>query len=669
MSSLASSDTARETEDQGGEDFPTTENIIHTLSASTDTDMESFVTATGEEEEEDVSAEQEGGAPEALASNDTSSRAQEFALAGNAENDLSPSNEYETTINDDREHDTLSSTENEHGTEEYHHGATNEQSATIEIANNNIQQFLAQHERWRTHVAILEKETTAAEGRPNILAAMYNDKQVILHSLKTRERNGQIGKVVLFSSERDRFQVRVDSTLLYLRALNLDILEKVEKEVKKEQMTSDKLVESLFRPGMLFVGTIQIPGLQGPPGRKEYQLCVDSCSTMDEMGQPTGILARHNAYDDEQFVWIQVEKEASDDETFLSIRYADGETQCRGKWNCMRCQFEGTVRQLLPTEDGGSIYHTLDEVTHTFTLCPSTALYPNGIASILDTGEGGMKERKVDGEIKELHLRWEQDLQSDLTKSIAKHRRETYQFSLEVVDQFRQVSRSIDSWREHGHEDSNSEEIQNLMLRLVIFVSWRDMLIAESLAAEKTCAKFRRWAHLLDSTSFASVEERTAILANLQDGKVTRTLAHAESDERKESSRDIFEAWATLSSLFSRSATRPNSEDMTRILIMCTRLDRNFARFDGALRRAQERLTDADIGQWIVPLPSRTDGGTGGETLCTICHVELEEEDIVGDGQVLCLPCSHSFHNDCLRKWLHHHSQCPVCRLELRLSV
>jgi len=48
-------------------------------------------------------------------------------------------------------------------------------------------------------------------------------------------------------------------------------------------------------------------------------------------------------------------------------------------------------------------------------------LYPNEIASILDTGEGGMEGRKVDGEIKELQLRWEQDLQSALTKSIAKH--------------------------------------------------------------------------------------------------------------------------------------------------------------------------------------------------------------------------------------------------------
>jgi E3 ubiquitin-protein ligase RNF115/126 len=30
------------------------------------------------------------------------------------------------------------------------------------------------------------------------------------------------------------------------------------------------------------------------------------------------------------------------------------------------------------------------------------------------------------------------------------------------------------------------------------------------------------------------------------------------------------------------------------------------------------------------------------------------------------LPCSHRFHDECLREWLRHHSQCPVCRLELR---
>jgi len=92
-------------------------------------------------------------------------RPQEFALAGNAESDLSPPNENEI-INDARGHDTRSS-ENDHGTEE-DDGTTNEQTATNEIAN--------------------------------------------------------------------------------------------------------KLVESLFWPGMLFVGTMQLPGFQGLLGCKEYQL-------------------------------------------------------------------------------------------------------------------------------------------------------------------------------------------------------------------------------------------------------------------------------------------------------------------------------------------------------------------------------------------------------------
>jgi len=59
----------------------------------------------------------------------------------------------------------------------------------------------------------------------------------------------------------------------------------------------------------------------------------------------------------------------------LSIHYADGETQCQGKWNAAKGCFEGTVHQLAPAEDNdGTFYHSRDEVTHTFVLSPSTAL-------------------------------------------------------------------------------------------------------------------------------------------------------------------------------------------------------------------------------------------------------------------------------------------------------
>ena len=144
-------------------------------------------------------------------------------------------------------------------------------------------------------------------------------------------------------------------------------------------LSLDNLVNALFRKGMLFKGIISIPGLVGQ--RREYQLVVESSCVMDEMGRSAGILARHKAYDDEQYVFIQVDKSS---DCNLSIRFADGETQCNGTWNMEKGMFEGSVRQLIPTEDGGSIYYAQDKVTHTFTLAPTTAMYPNGIAASLN---------------------------------------------------------------------------------------------------------------------------------------------------------------------------------------------------------------------------------------------------------------------------------------------
>ncbi|EOD19239.1 hypothetical protein EMIHUDRAFT_60581, partial [Emiliania huxleyi CCMP1516] len=51
------------------------------------------------------------------------------------------------------------------------------------------------------------------------------------------------------------------------------------------------------------------------------------------------------------------------------------------------------------------------------------------------------------------------------------------------------------------------------------------------------------------------------------------------------------------------------------------------------------------------------------EDLCAICLEEL----VVGDAAAG-LPCSHSFHETCIRKWLatqrgsHRRMTCPVCK-------
>lgn len=43
-----------------------------------------------------------------------------------------------------------------------------------------------------------------------------------------------------------------------------------------------------------------------------------------------------------------------------------------------------------------------------------------------------------------------------------------------------------------------------------------------------------------------------------------------------------------------------------------------------------------------------------------VCSICLE------DGYMVKLSCDHVFHEDCIKKWLHHKNTCPLCRQEVR---
>jgi len=46
--------------------------------------------------------------------------------------------------------------------------------------------------------------------------------------------------------------------------------------------------------------------------------------------------------------------------------------------------------------------------------------------------------------------------------------------------------------------------------------------------------------------------------------------------------------------------------------------------------------------------------------MCAICHDDFQEKQTISK-----LPCSHSYHKDCVNKWLKMHGLCPVCRSPL----
>ena len=89
-----------------------------------------------------------------------------------------------------------------------------------------------------------------------------------------------------------------------------------------------------------------------------------------------------------------------------------------------------------------------------------------------------------------------------------------------------------------------NEDLQSLVSRLVSEVRCKELIAIDSLAAEKTCTLFRRWASLLDKLTFASAEERETVLTELQEKGMTRVRAHKESDNHKERARQIVELGA-----------------------------------------------------------------------------------------------------------------------------
>mmetsp|Transcript_21594 Transcript_21594/g.65541 ORF Transcript_21594/g.65541 Transcript_21594/m.65541 type:complete len:225 (-) Transcript_21594:370-1044(-) len=85
-------------------------------------------------------------------------------------------------------------------------------------------------------------------------------------------------------------------------------------------------------------------------------------------------------------------------------------------------------------------------------------------------------------------------------------------------------------------------------------------------------------------------------------------------------------------------------------------------RLGEALGEVSKGASNAAIGALPVHKCAdvRTKSGFVIGEQCSICRMEVEDQD-----DLMCLPCGHAEHNDCLGEWLKRNRSCPLCLKEI----
>eukprot|EP00039_Didymoeca_costata_P004154 m.71691 g.71691 ORF g.71691 m.71691 type:complete len:143 (+) comp12270_c0_seq4:1230-1658(+) len=118
----------------------------------------------------------------------------------------------------------------------------------------------------------------------------------------------------------------------------------------------------------------------------------------------------------------------------------------------------------------------------------------------------------------------------------------------------------------------------------------------------------------------------------------------------------INEVGSSLISVISRVSPSQEQHLPAFILKFRHRPFHAYEKFSSALRAAEQRVPRDIINSWI------TKDTVGKE--CTVCMCEID-----GDEVCLRLPCGHTFHEDCIKSWLHWNCECPNCRHSLSVDV
>jgi len=198
-------------------------------------------------------------------------------------------------------------------------------------------------------------------------------------------------------------------------------------------------------------------------------------------------------------------------------------------------------------------------------------------------------------------------------------------------------------------------------------ISWADLLEEASIQSEITCAVFRRQTRLLDTLTFTSGSYKAQVMSDLRNSDMTLAGSHAEWDKCIQMGRTVALGWSWFErgswSCWERSAV-VGKQCVHLLFKMHTRLEANHKSLETAFRLADTRLTNEqleEIKNSSVGCNKPEEDEGSEDLLCGVCQEKTEDES----DSVCILPCSHMFHWRCLTVWLHNHTQCPICRLDL----
>ncbi|KAK4373227.1 hypothetical protein RND71_008611 [Anisodus tanguticus] len=157
------------------------------------------------------------------------------------------------------------------------------------------------------------------------------------------------------------------------------------------------------------------------------------------------------------------------------------------------------------------------------------------------------------------------------------------------------------------------------------------------------------------------------IILHLSDIMLYERLHLALSDvlvDWKDKFEDLYDAIIERTTYCLRSIIEKKSEKYHQILgvfVDVTLLIDHVC--DGRILLASEELSDGMVpaSKSSIGLlePMEVDENIINDE-CVVCLDNMGNQD-----EVLCMPCSHIFHGECITKWLEKSHYCPLCRFEM----